>query len=109
VEGTIAAEGLALILEKYDDYYQVIQEMFASSEDFGLTVLVILDNHLQKFFQMVSDMDDVTRASSRERDFLWKQATRFLEKLDRHSGTVNSEQEKETVEDGIRQTRRDQS
>jgi hypothetical protein len=82
VEGTIAAEGLALILEKYDDYYQVIQEMFASSEDFGLTVLVILDNHLQQFFEMVSEMDDVTRASSRERDFLWKQATRFLEKLD---------------------------
>jgi hypothetical protein len=56
--------------------------MFASSEDFGLTVLVILDNHLQQFFEMVSEMDDVTRASSRERDFLWNQATRFLEKLD---------------------------
>jgi hypothetical protein len=38
--------------------------MFASSEDFGLTVLVILDNHLQKFFEMVSEMDDATKAST---------------------------------------------
>ena len=27
--------------------------MFASTANFGLTVLVILDNHLQKFFEMV--------------------------------------------------------
>ena len=79
---SIAGEGLHLILEKYDDHYQVIQEMFASSEDFGLTVLVILDNHLQKFFEMVSDMDDVTKASTRQRDFLWRHAADFLEGLE---------------------------
>lgn len=81
-QDSIAVAGLALILEKFDDHYEVIQEMFASSSDFGLTVLVILDNHLQRFFEMVSDMDDVTKASSRERDFLWRQATKFLESLE---------------------------
>ena len=82
VEDTIAAEGLALILEKYDDHYQIIQEMFASNEDFGLTVLVILDNQLQKFFQMVADMPDVSKATAHQRDFLWKQANDFLDGLD---------------------------
>jgi hypothetical protein len=82
VKGSIATEGLSLILEHYDDHYQVIQEMFASIEDFGLTVLVILDYQLQKFFEMVLDMHDVTKASSRQRDFLWRQATEFLEGLE---------------------------
>jgi hypothetical protein len=82
VKDSIATEGLSLILEHYDDHYQVIQEMFASSADFGLTVLVILDNQLQKFFEMVSDMHDVAKASSRQRDFLWRQATEFLEGLE---------------------------
>ena len=70
VERSIAVEGIAIILEQFDDHYQVIQEMFASTADFGLTVLVILDNHLQKCFEMVSDMEDMTKASSRQRDFL---------------------------------------
>jgi hypothetical protein len=82
VKDTIAAEGLSLILEKYDSYYQVIQEMFASSKDFGLTVLVILDNHLQRFFEMVSEMDDMSKATARQRDFLWLQASDFLAGLD---------------------------
>ncbi len=82
VKDTIAAEGLALILEKYDSYYQVIQEMFASSKDFGLTVLVILDNQLQRFFEMVSELDDVSKASTRQRDFLWNHAQEFLMGLD---------------------------
>ncbi len=56
--------------------------MFASIEDFGLTVLVILDNQLQKFFEMVLDMHDVTKASSRQRDFQWRQATEFPEGLE---------------------------
>ena len=46
VEGSITVEGIAIILDQFDDHYQVIQEMFASTADFGLTVLVILDNHL---------------------------------------------------------------
>jgi hypothetical protein len=67
VKGSVALDGLALILEQFDDHCEVIQEMFASSPDFGLTVLVILCNHLQKFFEMVSEMADVvTQASSRE-------------------------------------------
>jgi hypothetical protein len=82
VKDTIATEGLALILEKYDSYYQVIQEMFASNKDFGLTVLVILDNQLQRFFEMVSEMDDVSQASTRQRDFLWNHAQDFLTGLD---------------------------
>jgi hypothetical protein len=82
VKDSIATEGLSLILEHYDEHYQVIQEIFASIADFGLTLLVILDNQLQKFFEMVSDMHDVTQASSRQRDFLWRQATEFLEGLE---------------------------
>jgi hypothetical protein len=82
VKDTIATEGLALILEKYDSYYQVIQEMFLSCKDFGLQVLIILDNHMQRFFEMVSEMKDVSKASTRQRDFLWNQANDFLDKLD---------------------------
>jgi hypothetical protein len=42
--------------------------MFASVEDFGLSILlVILDNHLQSFFEMISEMEDVTAASSQKR------------------------------------------
>ncbi len=82
VKDSIATEGLSLILEHYDEHYQVIQGIFASIADFGLTLLVILDNQLQKFFEMVSDMHDVTQASSRQRDFLWRQATEFLEGLE---------------------------
>ena len=74
---SIAVEGIALILDQFDDHYQVIQEMFASTADFGLTVLVILDKHLKKFFDMVSDMEGMTKASSRQPDFLWRQATEF--------------------------------
>ena len=48
--------------------------MFASTANFGLTVLVILDSHLQKFFEMVSEIDDMTKASSHQWDFLWQQA-----------------------------------
>ena len=55
-------------------FQQVIQEMFASTANFGLTVLVILDSHLQKFFEMVSEIDDMTKASSHQWDFLWQQA-----------------------------------
>jgi hypothetical protein len=82
VKKTTAAEGLALILDKHDSCYQVIQEMFASNKDFGLTVLVILDLHLQRFFEMVSEMDDVSKASTRQRDFLWNHAQEFLMGLD---------------------------
>ena len=82
VEKSIAVEGLATILEQFDNHYQVIQEMFASTADFGLTVLVILDNHMQKFFEMVSDLEDMSKASSRHRDFLWNQANEFLEGLE---------------------------
>jgi hypothetical protein len=82
VEDTIATEGLAHILEKFDDHYEAIQEMFLSVKDFGLTVLVILDNHLQRFFEMVSAMDDVTKASRRERDYLYGKANEFLEGLE---------------------------
>ena len=48
VKNSIAADGLSLILEKFDKHHQVMQEMFASVENFGLTVLVILDNHLER-------------------------------------------------------------
>jgi hypothetical protein len=67
LKDSIATEGLSLILEHYDDHYQVIQDMFVSIKDFWLTVLVILDNQLQKFFEMVLDLHDVTKASSRQR------------------------------------------
>ena len=73
VERSIAVEGIAIFLDQFDDDYQVIQEMVASTADFRLTVLVILDNHLKKFFEMVSEMEDMTKASSRQRDFLWHQ------------------------------------
>jgi hypothetical protein len=82
VKDTIATEGLALILENYDDHYQVIQEMFTSIKDYGLTVMVILDHHLQKFFDMVSEMDDVTKASPKERHYLLDQARDFLDGLE---------------------------
>jgi hypothetical protein len=82
VKDTIATEGLSLILESYDEHYQVIQEMFNSVKDYGLAVMVILDHHLQKFFDMVSEMDDVTKASTKERHYLVDQAKDFLDGLE---------------------------
>jgi hypothetical protein len=69
-------------LEIYDDHFQIIQEMFHSIKDCGLTVMVILDNQLQKFFEMVSEMDDVTKAGPKERHYLHNQASDFLEGLE---------------------------
>ena len=83
VEKSIAVEGITTILDQFENHYQVIQEMFASTADFRLTVLlVILHNHMQKFFEMVSDIEDMTKASSCQRDFLWNQANEFLEGLE---------------------------
>ena len=82
VKGPIVVEGIAIILDQYDDHYRGIQETFASTTDFGLTVLFIINNHLQKFFEMVSDMEDMTKASSHQWDFLWRQATEFIEGLE---------------------------
>ena len=82
VEKSITVEGIAIILEQFDDHYQLIQEIFASTADVGLTVLVILDNHLQKCFEMVSDMEDMTKATSCQSDFLWRQANELLEGLE---------------------------
>ena len=45
--------------------------MFASIAGFGLTVLVIVDHHLQKFFEVVSNMEDMHKVSSCQQDFLW--------------------------------------
>jgi hypothetical protein len=83
VKGTIAVTGIAHVLSNYDGMYSVIQEMFASVEDFGLSILVILDNHLQSFFEMVSEMEDVTAgASSQQRDFLFRRAVKLIEELE---------------------------
>jgi hypothetical protein len=45
IKDTVATEGLALILEKCDEHCQVIQEMFASIKDCGLTVMVKIGWH----------------------------------------------------------------
>jgi hypothetical protein len=82
VRGTIAVAGIAHVLLHYDGLYSIIQEMFASVEDFGLSILVILDNHLQSFFEMISEMDDVTAATSHQRDFLFRRADRLIEELE---------------------------
>jgi hypothetical protein len=82
IKDTVGTKGLARILEKHDEHCQVVQEMFTSIKDCGLTVMVILDNHLQKFFEMVSEMDDVTKASSKERNYLHNQASDFLDGLE---------------------------
>jgi hypothetical protein len=44
--------------------------------------MVILHNHLQKCFEMVSEMDDVTKASSKERNYFHNQASDFLDGLE---------------------------
>ena len=55
----ITAKRFSLIPDKHDNHHQVIQEVLSSTEDLLLTDLVILDNHLQEFFEMVSEMNDV--------------------------------------------------
>ena len=41
-----------------------------------------LDKHVQKFFEIVLDMEDMAKASSGQRDFMWCQAAEFVEVLE---------------------------
>jgi hypothetical protein len=82
VKDTIAAEGLAHFLDAYDGLYSTIQEMFVSCPNFGLIIVLTLDCHLQSFFEMISELDDVTKATSYQREFLRRRADKLIEELE---------------------------
>jgi hypothetical protein len=82
VKDTIAAEGLDHFLEAYDGLYTVIQEMFESCPNFGFIIVLTLDCHLQSFFEMLSELDNVTKASSYQREFLYRRAYKLIEELE---------------------------
>ena len=79
---TVANDGLSHFLERFDDLYSTIQEMFQVVPNFGLLVLLTLDRHLQKFYEMVSEMRVVTNASSYERRYLHNKCDELIEALE---------------------------
>jgi hypothetical protein len=81
VERTIAGRGLRRFLEGMDDIYPTIEDMFITSADFGLKIMLVLDNHLQNFYDMVAEARDVTRLGPTDRRFLVDRADRLLQDL----------------------------
>jgi hypothetical protein len=81
VKRTIAARGLRRFLEGLDDIYPTIEDMFVTSPDFGLKIMLVLDDHLQNFYDMVAETRDVSRLGPTDRRFLVDRADRLLQDL----------------------------
>jgi hypothetical protein len=81
VKRTIAARGLRRFLEGLDDIYPTIEDMFVTSPDFGLKIMLVLDNHLQNFYDMVAETRDVSRLGPSDRRFLVDRTDRLLQDL----------------------------
>ena len=81
VKRTIAARGLRRFLDGMEDIDATLEDMFLVSEDFGLKIMLVLDNHLQTFYELVAEARDVTRLPPSDRRFLVDRAERLLQDL----------------------------
>lgn len=84
VKNSIATAGLHIFLKSFEDLYQILEEMFRVVPNFGLLLILSLDRHLQNFYDMVSEMDDVTAASPYERGYLTRRADVLIQELEEH-------------------------
>lgn len=81
VSRSIATRGLRRFLEGMEEIYPTIEDMFTTSPDFGLKIMLVLDNHLQNFYDMISEARDVSRLRPTDRRFLVDRADRLLQDL----------------------------
>jgi hypothetical protein len=81
VRRTIAARGLRRFLDAMEDIDATLEDMFLVSADFRLKIILVLDNHLQFFYEMVAKARDVTRLGPSERRFLVDRAEGLLQDL----------------------------
>jgi hypothetical protein len=71
VKRTIAARGLRRFLDGTEDIDATLEDTFLVSADFGLSkIMLVVDNHLQNFYEMVAEARDVNRLGLSERRFL---------------------------------------
>jgi hypothetical protein len=84
VRRTIAARGLRCFLEGMEDMDATLEDMFLASPDFGLKIMLVLDNHLQNVYEMVAEARDVTRLGPTDRRFLVQRAESLLHDLREH-------------------------
>jgi hypothetical protein len=81
VRRTIAARGLRRFLDGMEDIDAALEDMFLVSPDFGLKITLVLNNHLQIFYEMVAEARDVTRLGPSERSFQVDRAEGLLQDL----------------------------
>ena len=81
VKRTIAARGLHRFLDGMDDIDATLEDMFQVCPDFGLKIMLVLDNHLQNFYETIAEARDVTRLGPSERRFLVDRAEGLLQDL----------------------------
>jgi hypothetical protein len=81
VRRTIAAQGLRRFLDGMEDINATLEDMFLVSADFGFKITLVLNNHLQFFYEMVAEARDVTRLGPSERRFLVNRAEGVLQVL----------------------------
>jgi hypothetical protein len=81
VKNTIAARGLHKFLDGMEDIDATLEDMFLVSPDFGLKIILVLDNHLQNFYEKIAEARDVTRLGPTERRFLVDRADALLQDL----------------------------
>jgi hypothetical protein len=59
VENSITMTGLKHLLASLDDRYQILEEMFKVVANFGLLIILSMDQHLQNFYNNISKMQDM--------------------------------------------------
>jgi hypothetical protein len=71
---SIATARLRHFLKSFEAIYQILGKMFTVVPNFRLLLMPSLDRHLQNFYDMVSEMEDVNVASPYDRAHLKQHA-----------------------------------
>jgi hypothetical protein len=90
VRRMIAARSLQRFLDGMEDIDATLEDMFLVSADFGLKIMLVLDNHLQRNYEMVAKARDVTRLGPSEKRFQVDRAEGLLQDLQERTMTTNS-------------------
>jgi hypothetical protein len=111
VKRSIATVGLRCFLENLDEVWHMLEEMFRVVPNFGMLVILTFDRHLQNFYDLVSEMDDVLLSSPHARHYLRSRAEDFRNQLEEgkaptilipailHKAIPNSKSEKKAKQD----------
>ena len=79
VKRTIAAQGLRSFLDGVERVDATVKDAFLVAPDFGLKVMLVLENHLQNFHEMVAETSrEVSRLRAADRRFPAHRAENLL-------------------------------